>query len=445
MSTIARHGGAGAWVNPVPAERNRVVDLVRVLALCGVVLGHWLKQGWYVDGAGTLHRAGLLGIATWTHPLTWIFQVMPLFFLVGGYANAISWRHAQAQHVSYGDWLAARTRRLTRPLLPLLVFWAIAAPVAPHVGLGGSWLRIGSLTSLVPLWFLATYLGIVTLVPVTMAAWERWGPRSLDVGLLAFPIDALSLHLDSTAIGAVNLVVVWGTLHQLGYAWRDGAFRRPGRAMGLALPGLVGAVLLVRFGPYSVSMVGVGGYGVNNTNPPRATLLLLGCAFAGLTFLAEPRLRRLAERPRVWGAVVVLESRMMTIYLWHLTALVVLGAGSLWMDGAGLRALPNTQNWWLMRPAWILLLAVTTTVIVAAVGGFEDPIRKGPAPTSGAAGPLLLVLVLIPVLGLLADDGLGASARVSPAWVPVIGALSLLASTRVRPTRRSGGTGAEEP
>ena len=40
------------------ADRNRVVDLVRVLALGAVVLGHWLKQGWYVDDGGTLHRAG---------------------------------------------------------------------------------------------------------------------------------------------------------------------------------------------------------------------------------------------------------------------------------------------------------------------------------------------------------------------------------------------------
>jgi hypothetical protein len=51
-------------------DRSRAVDLVRVLALGAVVVGHWLKQGWYVDAAGGLNRAGLLGIATWTHPLT---------------------------------------------------------------------------------------------------------------------------------------------------------------------------------------------------------------------------------------------------------------------------------------------------------------------------------------------------------------------------------------
>ena len=139
----------------VTGDRNPVVDLVRALALLAVVLGHWLKQGWYVDAGGTLHRAGLLGVAPWTHPLTWVFQVMPLFFLVGGYVNALSWRHARDRGIRYGPWLAGRVGRLTRPLLPLLAFWVVVVPLAPVVGLDGEWLRIASLTSLVPTWFLA--------------------------------------------------------------------------------------------------------------------------------------------------------------------------------------------------------------------------------------------------------------------------------------------------
>ena len=198
-------------------ERNRVVDLVRVLALGGVVLGHWLKQGWYVDHE-TLHRAGLLGIAPWTHPLTWIFQVIPIFFLVGGYANAVSWRHAQLRGTRYGPWLAGRVGRLTRPLLPLLAFWCVAAPLAPHLGLGDDWLRIASKSSLVPTWFLATYVVVVALVPLTLAAWERWGLWTLTIGAVALPVDILSLHRDSPALGGINLLVVWGTLHQVGYA-----------------------------------------------------------------------------------------------------------------------------------------------------------------------------------------------------------------------------------
>ncbi|WP_067429631.1 acyltransferase family protein [Nocardioides jensenii] len=417
------------------AQRNRVVDLVRVLALVAVVLGHWLKQGWYVDTEVTLHRAGLLGIAPWTHPLTWIFQVIPLFFVVGGYANVVSWRHARAVGSRYGTWLASRTTRLTRPVLPLLVFWAVLAPLAPHIGLGGEWLRIGSLTSLVPLWFLATYLVVVAVAPMSVGAWDRWGPRTLAVGLLAFPVDALSLHFDSTAIGALNLLIVWGTLHQFGYAWRDGTFRRPAHALLLVLLGFGAAVALVWFGPYGVSMVGVSGHGVNNTNPPRATILMLGCALTGMVLLAEPALRRFAGRPRVWRTIVVVEARMMTIYLWHLTALVMLGAVSLWFGGVGLHARPDTLEWWTARPVWIVLLGATTGAVVAVVGRFEDPHPARTRAARGAVLPLLRVGLTVVLLALLADDGLGHSARVPEPWLLVIAAVVVLARPHPRQAR----------
>lgn len=422
-----RAGWVDLHVRHTPPERNRVVDLVRVLALSGVVLGHWLKQGWYVNDDAILHRSGLLGVAPWTHPLTWIFQVIPLFFVVGGYANAVSWRHARTEGASYGTWLTGRTRRLTRPLMPLLVFWAVATPVAPHVGLGDQWLRIGSLTSLVPLWFLATYLVVVALVPVSMRAWERWGPRTLGFGLLALPVDALSLQLDSTAIGGLNLLIVWGTLHQLGYAWLDGTFRRRSRALLLALLGFGGAVALVSFGPYAVSMVGVDGYGVNNTYPPRATIFMLGCALAGLVQLAEPALHRLADRPRVWRATVVVEARMMTIYLWHLTALVILGAASLWLGGVGLSARPNTTEWWVSRPVWIVLLGATTALVVALVGRLEDPLGARRTSARGPALPLLQIGLTVVLLAILAADGLGKSARVQEPWLLVVAAMVVLA------------------
>ena len=43
MPNSARPMRTDALVRQALVERNRVVDLVRVLALCGVVLGHWLK------------------------------------------------------------------------------------------------------------------------------------------------------------------------------------------------------------------------------------------------------------------------------------------------------------------------------------------------------------------------------------------------------------------
>lgn len=291
-----------------PSSRNRVVDLMRVLALLIVVLGHWVMQGVYVDRADNLHRLGLLDLATWAHPLTWILQVMPIFFLVGGYSNALSWRRAQTRGTTYGAWLHRRAGRLSRPLLPLLVFWAVVAPTIGTLGFGHDWLRIAGKASLVPTWFLAVYLVVVALVPLSLALWDRWRFVSLGPGLgLAAIVDILSIHFESDVIGAVNLLFVWVTMHQLGYAWLDGTLHGNLRPQLLAVSGFIGVVTLVAFGPYGVSMVGVSGFGVDNASPPRITLLLLGVWQAGIAISLEPYLRRILERPLIWFVVVVLE------------------------------------------------------------------------------------------------------------------------------------------
>ncbi len=107
-----------------PATRNRVVDLLRAGAICVVVLGHWLIAAVVVRD-GELVPGHLLELASWTHPLTWVFQVMPVFFLVGGYANALSWRSARTRDVPYAGWLRSRLRRLLVPVVPLLLTWLV--------------------------------------------------------------------------------------------------------------------------------------------------------------------------------------------------------------------------------------------------------------------------------------------------------------------------------
>ena len=67
---------------------------MRVVSILVVVFGHWLMAAVVIED-GELIPGHLLEMADWTHPLTWIFQVMPLFFLMGGYSNALSWRSAR--------------------------------------------------------------------------------------------------------------------------------------------------------------------------------------------------------------------------------------------------------------------------------------------------------------------------------------------------------------
>ena len=72
--------------------RELSADLYRVVAVTFVVLGHWLVSAvTYHDG-----RFGNdypLDVLPWTQWLTLVFQVVPVFFLVGGYASATSWMH----------------------------------------------------------------------------------------------------------------------------------------------------------------------------------------------------------------------------------------------------------------------------------------------------------------------------------------------------------------
>ena len=229
------------WPTSTPASRNRVVDLLRAAAILVVVLGHWTVAAVYVDDTGTLRRGDLLELATWTHPLTWLVQVMPVFFLVGGYSNALSWRSACARGTTYGGWLRARLRRLTIPVLPLMVFWAVVAPVAHALGASGETLRIASRASLVPTWFLAAYVVVVSLAPLTLRLWERWGWTSVVGGLaLGGLVDYVSITNDVLLLGFLNYLVVWGAVHQLGYAWLDGSLAGTGRRLALAAVGLVG-------------------------------------------------------------------------------------------------------------------------------------------------------------------------------------------------------------
>ena len=160
-----------------PPERNRYVDLLRAASIGAVVFGHWLIAAPWVDG-GRLRLDHLLTLQPWTHWLTLVFQVMPIFFLVGGYSNAASWDAAVRERRPYGAWLAGRLRRLIGPVLPLLVVWAALALVFRQFGVSVAMICDGSRLALVPLWFLAVYALVLLLVPMTRRAWHRFGVAS---------------------------------------------------------------------------------------------------------------------------------------------------------------------------------------------------------------------------------------------------------------------------
>lgn len=419
-----------------PASRNRVVDLVRVASILVVVFGHWLMAAITFED-GEIVPGHLLELADWTHPLTWLFQVMPLFFFVGGYANALSWRSARRRGERYGSWLRARLRRLALPVVPLLLVWMAGGWIGLRLGLDWEILQLASRVALVPTWFLAAYVVIVTLAPPLLMLWERTGWWSIAAGItLAAMADLLSIGAGVVWVGFLNYVLVWGTVHQLGYAWVDGRLEHPRQRWGLAAAGLVGALALVRFGPYPIAMVGLDTAQITNSYPPRVTLTFLGLFQAGLILILEPMLKRWMERARPWTVVVVVSSRIMTLYLWHLTAMVMVIGLGLIVDGLGFGIEPLSAGWWLTRPIWFLVLMVPTILLISVFGRYERP-ETDPRPTPPWWRPVLAVALICAGLGFLAaigiadEDGLNGLVLSLPIVGVVLGGVARIPGTAV--------------
>ncbi|MEL7046715.1 MAG: acyltransferase family protein, partial [Pseudomonadota bacterium] len=194
-----------------PPSRNRYADLLRALSILFVILGHWLMTtAVYDKPSQTLTPVLALDVVDWSAWLTWGFQVMPIFFIVGGYSNAISLASARRRNLSYAQWLTGRLQRLLTPLTVLVVFWAMVAFVLNLVGIPEAQIRFFSQSALVPTWFLAIYTMIVLLAPLSHRFWQRWGYGSLLVYVgAAVVVDTAFFALDWTWLGWSNYFWVW--------------------------------------------------------------------------------------------------------------------------------------------------------------------------------------------------------------------------------------------
>jgi hypothetical protein len=369
-----------------PATRNRYVDLVRVVSIGAVVLGHWLIA---VLGYrnGTFTGENLLELNPGLQILTWIFQVMPLFFIVGGFTNAISWSSATARGLTYADWLRARSARLLRPTLWFVGFWTILPAVAVGVGLLPSGIaRTGGGEVALPLWFLAVYLVAVAAIPPLLALHRRFGARSFAgfaVGALA--VDALRFGLDVPVVGVANYAMIWFAVIELGFLWRDGVLRsRSWLPWAMAGGGLAALGALVGWFDYPVSMIGLT-HGIrSNSLPPSSALLALGVWQCGAMLLLEDAANRWLARARPWLAVVVANSMVMTFYLWNMTA-VVLAAVILFPTGIAPQPEPLSAAWWWLRPGWILICAICMIPFLLGFRWAERPAAPPPPAGPGVA------------------------------------------------------------
>lgn len=357
-------------------ERDRVIDALRVGSLLVVVMGHWLMAGVaVVDGrvTGSNSLASMPGL----HPLTWVLQVMPLFFVAGGFANLTVWRRIRSDREnrqrggSYSEYLRGRMTRLLGPVLVFALLSQVMLGIVWAAGVAAEDVAfVGRLLGR-PLWFLVVYLLVTAAAPM-MAAWHERSPvLALSVpAAAAVLVDVARMSLGAADPAYLNFLLVWLVAQQLGFWYADGRFAAVSRGSLLTVVAAVVAVLagLTVAGPYPVSMIGLPGE-MSNMSPPSVCLMLLALGQTMMVMLVRPALGRWLERPPVWAGVVVVSARAMTLYLWHLVALVVV-AGLALLVGAG-QPDAGTVSWWLTRPLWLGLLGVVLVAITVPVSRLE--------------------------------------------------------------------------
>ncbi|MFG3232548.1 acyltransferase [Streptomyces antibioticus] len=358
-----------------PPGRDRAVDALRALAIGGVVLGHWLVTALVADG-GALRAASPLGHMPWLAPVSWVFQTLAVFFMVGGHVatRGLASAHTRARvhgriHAGvYRTWLAARLKRLFGPVLAVLAVWSVAA-----AGLllgGASFVTVHTVVKLAlsPMWFLLVFAVLTAATPLLARLSPLW-PLAV-----VLHVDLVRFGLGGPAwLGWVNVLAGWLVPYTLGAAWARGELERARAAWTLLLGGAVTTAVLVGFAGYPASMVGVPGAAVSNLDPPTLAAVTFGLAQCGLALLLRDRLRRVMRRPLAWAAVALVNLSAMTVFLWHQTALMATTALGLLVGRLpGLHTVPDGPAWAALRLLWLPVFALVLAVCWAAFHGFES-------------------------------------------------------------------------
>ena len=389
MTAIARARGLAAKIDAAtPAHRDRTVDALRALAIAGVILGHWLVTALVVTSSGTghgLHDQSPLATMPYLTPLSWLFQTLAIFFLVGGYAAARSYRGG------YLSWLRQRLVRLSRPVALLADVWVPLAAGLYLGGVSGSALHTVLTLVLDPLWFLGVFVVLTALTPLAVAMVRRLGvlAAAIPVAVVA-AADAVRFDLGGPSwVGWINVVAGWLVPYLLGIAWARGMFPgRRGPALMLA-GGTAATVALVLWAGYPASMVGVNGAAISNLNPPTLAAVTFGIAQVGLVLLLREPLARLMRRPLAWAAAATVNLSAMTLFLWHQTAFVAVTMGALVIGRLpGLHTAPDSAMWVAERIAWLPVFAAALTILwLVFRRGERAQVRRRPRQVTGACQP----------------------------------------------------------
>ncbi|HWS58831.1 MAG TPA: acyltransferase family protein [Actinotalea sp.] len=364
------------------ASRDRVLDAVKAAALLVVVLAHGLA--WDVSTGTPTSVLDQRPDVAW---VTWTLQVLPLFFAAGAVANLGSLR----RDPDVGAFLRRRVVRLATPALVYTAVWtAVLLPialVAPQAEQAGRFLAQ-------LLWFLGVYAAVVVAVPWT----ARWAERPwLTLGVwfsAVVVVDVLRWQVSPT-IGWVNLLLVWGLCHQLGYHLP--ALRAARRSLLLvgAVAAAGTAVALGVLGPYSSSLVSYAGDPEpSNLSPPTVVVALYGAALVLLLAALWPWLARLLAADRVYLVIGAFGARGVGVYLWHIP-LVALVAGAAW--GLGFDAEPLSAAWWGAHLLGLAVILPSAWLLAGVAGRADERARTAAARSGRRTAAAVLPAVAVPV------------------------------------------------
>lgn len=399
-------------------HRDQAIDLIRFGCLIVVVILHSMMSAAVLGPEGTVAPTVALSTTAGFAAASWFFQIMPLFFIIGGYAGITGWRRTRARGGTWTDYLRARLRRLAVPTAVLVVIAGIGLSAAADMGVSSELIVEASRRIGQPLWFLAVYLGLSSLVPVAVHFHERAPRRSLAVLAGAvIVVDVLTRMTGVTGLGYLNFLFVWPLVQQLGFFFADAADRPISRpavwtalvaALGL-LGGLVGA------GVYSPNML-------VNLNPPTGALVLLGVAQLCVLRLVHARLNRALNVDRLstgstmttggtiteaaptfriltaqfWDRVIAWGNTFgMQVYLWHMSVVIVLIGALGWLaqtvvgfptgilldlpTGAVAEfILPEIESgwWWATRLPWLLVVMGLSALVAMAAERIPFPSER---------------------------------------------------------------------
>ena len=370
-----------------------------------VMFGHCALLLATIDSTG-LRIGNLLAEVPALAPLTWIAQVMPLFFLAGGAAGAYAWRAG----TPWGAWLFTRAQRLCRPVFWYLAAWTVGLLAARQILGPGSAVDLGR-EVVALLWFLGVYFVVLAFVPALTHLKTGKGVAVVVASLLgaAAAVDAIRFAIGTPTAGVANFLFVWLIPVAIGVAYAR-SLVSVRAALVVAASALAAQVALAVVGTYDVSLVVTGVERISNVSPP-TLLLALQCTWMSFAFVAAAGgIRRVAARPRVWRVVAVGNGGAMTLYLWHIPAIAV---AMFTLHAVGLDAYDVHAPGFVGHLA---LRAIVFAVVMAVAFKVLSPLEHrrlpwwdGPVLATGARSTIAGVLICVAGVAilLLAKNGMG--------------------------------------